>query len=40
MKNVVLDLMFGLIVVACIISFIGIILVPDAINKWDEMRRG
>ena len=38
MKNVVLDLMMGLICLAMTITIFGMFFVSDVMNAWKEMR--
>ena len=38
MKNIVLDLMMGLICIVLTITIIGIIVVPEVLEQWDDMR--
>lgn len=38
MKNVVLDLMMGLLCIVLTITFIGISVIPDIVEEWGKMR--
>lgn len=38
MKNVVLDLMMGLLCIALTITFIGICVIPEVLEMWRKMR--
>ena len=38
MKNIVLDLMMGLLCVVLTITFIRITIVPEVLEQWADMR--
>lgn len=38
MKNIVLDLMMGLLCVVLTITLIGIIIIPEVLEQWAVMR--
>lgn len=38
MKNIVLDLMMGLICIVLTITIIGIMVVPEVLEQWAGMR--
>jgi hypothetical protein len=38
MKNIALDLMMGLLCIVLTCTFIGILVVPVAIDYWKDMR--
>lgn len=38
MKNIVLDLMMGLICILCILSVIGLFVIGDVLEYWKDMR--
>ena len=38
MKNIVLDLMMGLLCIVLTITFIGILIVPIVLDEWSYMR--
>lgn len=39
MKNIVLDLMMGLLCIVLTISLLGIIIIPEVLEEWRYMRR-
>jgi len=39
MKNIVLDLMMGLICLTLILTIVGMILIPNVLGRWAEMRK-
>ena len=38
MKNIVLDLMMGLMCIVLTITIIGIMVVPEVLEQWADMR--
>ena len=38
MKNIVLDLMMGLLCIVLAITIIGTIIVPEVLEQWADMR--
>ena len=39
MKNIVLDLMMGLLCLVMAITLVGLIFIPDVLEEWRYMRR-
>jgi hypothetical protein len=39
MKNIILDLMMGLICIILIFTIIGMMIIPDVIGQWADMRK-
>lgn len=37
-NNVALDIMMGLLCVALALTFLGIAIIPDVLEIWEEMR--
>lgn len=38
MKNIVLDIIMGLICLALVITIFGIVFIPDILEQWADMR--
>lgn len=38
MKNIVLDLMMGLVCILCVCSIIGLMVIEEVLEYWKEMR--
>ena len=39
MKNIVLDIIMGLLCIILTLTFIGILIIPDVLEEWKYMRR-
>lgn len=38
MKNIVLDFMMGIICILCVLTVIGLFILPDVFDYWADMR--
>lgn len=38
MKNIILDLMMGVLCVVLVVTFVGISIIPDVVEEWRKMR--
>ena len=38
MKNIILDVMMGLICIVCVLTIFGLFVLPVVLDYWDDMR--
>lgn len=38
MKNIVLDLVMGILCILCVVTIVGLLVIDDVLDVWKEMR--